>query len=122
MKVSTRPELFPCAEVIDWILPRVDTTKMILSNINGQGFSTYILAYVAQACKLPTPQIYLTKKWMKELDLDVFNCVRKMMVHGNLFCTKPSGEYETANLRTPYQLLYLMLNQNFSERMESFIR
>ena len=29
MKVATRPELFPCSEVIGWIFPRVDTTTMI---------------------------------------------------------------------------------------------
>ena len=33
MKVATRPKLFPCSEVIGWILPRADVTKMILENI-----------------------------------------------------------------------------------------
>ena len=32
MKVATRPELFPCSEVISWILPRADVTTMILKN------------------------------------------------------------------------------------------
>ena len=32
MKVSRRPELFPCSEVIGWILPRADVTMMILEN------------------------------------------------------------------------------------------
>ena len=32
-KVSTRPENFPCAEVIGWILPRVDATRMIMNNV-----------------------------------------------------------------------------------------
>ena len=32
MKVATRPELFPCSEVIGWILPRADLTMMILEN------------------------------------------------------------------------------------------
>ena len=32
MKVATRPELFPCSEVIGWILPREDVTTMILEN------------------------------------------------------------------------------------------
>ena len=32
MKIATRPELFPCAEVIGWILPRADVTRMILAN------------------------------------------------------------------------------------------
>ena len=30
MKVATRPKLFPCSEVIGWILPREDVTMMIL--------------------------------------------------------------------------------------------
>ena len=32
MKVATRPELFPCSEVISWILPKVNVTIMILAN------------------------------------------------------------------------------------------
>ena len=32
MKVATRHELFPCSEVISWILPRADVTQMILAN------------------------------------------------------------------------------------------
>ena len=29
MKVATRPEIFPCLEVIGWILPREDVMTMI---------------------------------------------------------------------------------------------
>ena len=32
MKIATRPELFPCSEVISWILPKADVTTMILAN------------------------------------------------------------------------------------------
>ena len=32
MKIATRPELFPCSEVIGWILPRADVTTTILEN------------------------------------------------------------------------------------------
>ena len=31
-KVATRLELFPCAEVIDWILSRADAATMIVTN------------------------------------------------------------------------------------------
>ena len=34
MKVATRPELFPCSEVISWTLPKADVTKMILANVS----------------------------------------------------------------------------------------
>ena len=35
MKASTCPEIFPCSEVINWILPRIDVVKMILEDENG---------------------------------------------------------------------------------------
>ena len=113
MKDSTHPEIFSCSEVINWILPKAVVTKMIFSNVDGQGFSTYILSYLSQACKIPTPHIYLIEKWLKELDLDIFDYVRRMMAHGKQFRMRPTGEYETANLCTPYRLLALMLNMIF---------
>ena len=81
-------------------------------NVEGQGFTTYIPAYVAQACKLPT-KIYLTEKWLKELELDIVDNVRRMMVLKKQFRTRPIGEYETTNLRTPYRIFALMLNRIF---------
>ena len=41
MKIATRPEIFPCSEVIGWILPREDVTTMILENVDKQGYATY---------------------------------------------------------------------------------
>ena len=38
MKISIRPELFPCSEVIGWILPRADVTTMIQENVDKQGY------------------------------------------------------------------------------------
>ena len=61
MKVATRPELFPCSEVIGWILPRADVTKMILENTAKQGYAAYSPAYVSMAYHLPSPQVYLTE-------------------------------------------------------------
>ena len=81
-----------------------------MADVNGQGFAAYSFAYVAQACKLPIAQIYLTEEWLKELNLDIFYYIKKMMIHGNQFRTKPTGEYENANLLTPYKLIALMLN------------
>ena len=53
MKVATRPELFPCSEVIGWILPMADVTMTILENTAKQGYAAYIHAYVSMAYHLP---------------------------------------------------------------------
>ena len=54
-KVSTRPDIFPCAEVIGWILPQADARTMIMSNIEGKYFSSFTPTYIAKICNLPTP-------------------------------------------------------------------
>ena len=113
MKVATRPELFPCSEVIGWMLPRADVTRMILANTENQGYAAYIPAYVSMAYHLPSPQNYLTEGWLKELNLDMVDTVKKMMIPGKSFHTRPSGEYETSTLRTPYRFIVLMLNRIF---------
>ena len=53
MKVATRPELFPCSEVIGWILPQADVTTMILGDVNKQGYAAYSPGYIALAYHLP---------------------------------------------------------------------
>jgi len=113
MKVATRPELFPCSEVIGWILPRADVTRMILANTVKQGYATYSPTYVSMAYNLTTTQTYLTESWLKELNLDMVETVRKMMIPGKKFPTRVSGEYEISTLRTPYRFIALMLNKIF---------
>ena len=58
IKIDTRPELFPCSEVIGWILPRADVTTMILENVDKQGYAAYSPGYVALSYHLPEAQIY----------------------------------------------------------------
>ena len=113
MKVATWPDIFPCSEVIGWILPWADVTRMVLANIEVQGHVPYGTAYVSMAYKLSTPQSYLIEGWLKDLNLDVVETVKMMMILGKNFRTRPSGEYETSSLHTPYKLIALMLNRIF---------
>ena len=59
-EIATRPELFPCSEVIGWILPREDLTTMILANVDKQGYAAYSPGNVSLAYHLPEAQVYLT--------------------------------------------------------------
>ena len=52
MKVSTRPEIFPCFEVIGWILPKADVNDMIMYNVEGKGFSSFTPTYIAKYCNI----------------------------------------------------------------------
>ena len=83
---------------------------MILANTEGRGYAAYSPSYVAMAYKLPTRQTYLTENWLKYLNLDMVETVKKMMILGKNFRTRLFGEYKTSTLRTPYRFIALMLN------------
>jgi len=85
MKIATRPELFPCSEVIGWILPRADMTTMILANTDKQGYAAYSPGYVSLAYHLPEAQVYLTEDWLKEINLDLVETLKRMLVPGKRF-------------------------------------
>ena len=113
IKVSTRPQLFPCAEVIRWILPQADTSIMIMSNTEGQYFASFTPAYITKVCNLPTPKISMKDDWINSLSLYFFDCVKWIMIIGNQFRQKSFGNFETTNLCTPYRPIALMLNKIF---------
>ena len=60
---------------------------MILDNIEAQSYADYSPSYIAMAYKWPAPQNYLTKGWLKDLNIDVVETVKRMMIPGNNFCT-----------------------------------
>ena len=84
-KVSTCPELFPCAEVIGWIIPQAYMGTMIISNTEGKTFGSFTHAYITKACKLPAPQIMMTDDWINILNLYFFECAKWMMIAGKKF-------------------------------------
>ena len=120
MKIATRPEIFPCSEVIGWILPRADVTTMILENVDKQGYAAYSPGYVSLAYHLLEAQVYLTKDWLKAIKMDLVETLKRMLIPGKNFRTRTTGEYDTASLRTPYRFISLMLNRIF-ERAHSKI-
>ena len=88
-------------------------TTMILANTAKKGYVAYNPGYVSLAYHLPPAQVYLTKNWLKEINLDLVETVKRMMIPGKNFQTRPSGEYDTTILQTPYRFLALMLNRVF---------
>ena len=57
--------------------------------------------------------MYLTEDWLKTINLDLVETLKRMLVPGKNFRTRPPREYDTATLRTPYRFISLMLNRIF---------
>ena len=60
-------------------------TTMILENTAKQGYVAYSLAYVSMEYHLPSPQVYLTEIWLKEIAMDLVETVKRMMILGKNF-------------------------------------
>ena len=91
----------------------MDAATLVMNNTEKKVFSSFIPAYISKSCKLPIPQVFMKDKWIKDLNMDVFECAKMMMLVEKQLHHKYSGEYETANMRTPYHITALMLNRIF---------
>ena len=80
MKITTRPELFPCSEVIGWILPQAYVTTMILENVERQGYAAYSPGYVALAYHLPEAQVFLSDDWLNNIRMDLVETLKNMLL------------------------------------------
>ena len=53
---------------------------MIISNIEGEAFSYFALAYITSTCKLLTPQVMMIDEWVSKVGLDIVECAKNMMI------------------------------------------
>ena len=113
MKVATRPEMFPCSEVMRWILPHTNHGSMLICNVEGQGYASFSPGYVALAYHLPEPQVFLSNEWLDNLRMDLIETMRRMLLPGKLYRHRATEDYDTASLRAPYRFIALMLNRIF---------
>ena len=52
-KIATRPEVFPCAEVIGWSFPKVDMVGMIINDEEGNLVASFAHTFISKSYSLP---------------------------------------------------------------------
>ena len=97
-KIATRPEIFPCAEVIGWMFPKIDTVGMMINDEEGKPVAYFAPAFISTAYSLPEKELSVTTKWVRSLKFDYIATTKMMVAKGKTFRHKQSGEYETAHL------------------------
>ena len=63
-RVSIRLELFPCSEVIGWILSKENAGDMILYNIEDKNFTSFTPAYITKSYNLSVSEFSMTDDWI----------------------------------------------------------
>ena len=59
---------------------------------------------------------------MKNVRMDLVETMKRMLLPGKHFRTRPMGDYDTARLRTPYRFIALMLNRIFGRAHGRFFK
>ena len=84
-KVSTQPELFPCSEVIRWVLSKADAKGVIIYNVEDKGFSSFTPTFIAKAYNLLVSEVSMTNDWINSMTIDYIGCVKMMTKKGKSF-------------------------------------
>ena len=102
-KVTTWPEMFPCAECLGWIVSRVDTKGMLMNDIENKTFASFSLAFLLASYNLPKKEVSVTTEGVKGLKFDYTPKARMFMIDRKNFRNKQSEKYKTSHLKTPYR-------------------
>ena len=97
-KIATKPEVFPCTEVIGWLLLKIDMVGMIINDEEGNPVASFAPTFISKEYSLPGVEINVTTHWVKSIKFDYTTIVKGMMTEGKTFRHKQSGEYETTSL------------------------
>ena len=84
-KIATRPKVFPCAKVIDWILTKIDTVGMIINDEEGKIIASFAPMFISKQYSLPEAEINVTMDWVKSIEFDYTTTVKGMMIEGRNF-------------------------------------
>jgi hypothetical protein len=106
--VARRTPIFPCIEVLKWLIDHKDTHKCLINDHNGRCVKVFIPGEVHKYYKLKDSEERLNTKFIVKF-YEHHNTNRVMASwwrEDKNFTNRRTGSYGTANLREPY--IYLM--------------
>ena len=84
-KITTRKEFFPYAEVLGWLLPKIDTVGMKINDEDGKPIVSFTPAFISKAYSLPKTEISVTIEWVKSLKFDYTSTTKGMVTEAKTF-------------------------------------
>ena len=84
-KIATRPKIFPCAEVIGWMFPKIDIVGMMINDEEGKPVASFAPAFISTSYSLPEMEISVTTQWVRSLKFDYTATANMMVAKGNTF-------------------------------------
>ena len=106
---GAHPAIFPCPEILDWIIQKMDSKKFLIRDSKGKAFATLEGSDAQVYYSLPQPEENFTLRWASAHEVPVVDTIRKWWAEPDRFKVKKDQEYPVAGLRTVYKLVAAML-------------
>jgi hypothetical protein len=110
--------IFPCIEVLKWLIDHMDGHKFLINDENGRCVRVFLPTEVQKYYKLRDPKERLNTKFM--VKFYEFHYTSRLMAswwrEENKFTNHSNGWYGTINLREPYIYLMALICQLYEEK------
>ena len=116
--VASRTLLFPCIELLKWLVDHSDAQKCVIKYDNGQIMRVFLPVEVQKYYKLREPDECLNMDFAVKFyhKHDTHKIMASWWREDKKFTNRNSGWYPTANLRQPYIYLMALLCQLHGEK------
>jgi hypothetical protein len=106
--VASRTLVFPCIELLKWIIDHTDAQRCLINDDNGGCVGVFLPVEVQSYYKLREPEERLSTEFVLSFyqKHDTNKIMASWWREDKNFTNRTSGWYPTANLREPY--IYLM--------------
>jgi hypothetical protein len=113
-----RTPVFPCIEVLKWLIDHIDTHKCLINDENGGCVRVFLSVEVQKYYKLSDPEERLNKDFL----VNFYEChdTSRVMTSwwrdDKKYTNQSTGWYGTTNLREPYIYLMALIYQLYEEK------
>jgi hypothetical protein len=116
--VASRTPVFPCIELLKWLIDHRDTQKCLINDVNGECVGVFLSVEVQSYYKLRDPKERLNIDFV----VNFYECqnIGRVMAswwrEDKKYTNRTSGGYQTANLRELYIYLMSLICRLYGEK------
>jgi hypothetical protein len=116
--VARRTPIFPCIEVLKWLIDHTETQKCLINDDNGGCFRVFLLVEVHKYYKLRDPEEQLNIYFMVKIYEchDTSRVIASWWREDKKYTNRSIGWYGTTNLREPYIYLMALICRLYGEK------
>jgi hypothetical protein len=109
--VAAKTPIFPCVEILEWIIHHAYVDKFLLNNKDGECIGVFLLIEVSTYCKLKDAKVRLNKDFTVVFyeHHNIVQLLASCWREDKKFVNRASGWYNTTNFLEPYIFLMVLI-------------